>query len=162
MYAPTYVGTVQSLLVKRDPLYSSGELRISQIRPVSVSYPLTTAKTWKNKATLLSCSVVCEWASPPSWTRHDELAASMNIKAVDSSSSDTKFTVHSWTIELNEMSRTDNTIELNEMASHVISIQTNLCLELPKDDDIDNHWLVPRKVVHLSGSSFIELQQNKK
>ena len=103
----------------------------------------------------------------------------MNIKAVDSSSSDTNFTVImpreqelDHTIELNEMSHSsssdsnftvimpreqelDHTIELNEMSSRYR--QTCLLPELPKDNHIDNHWLVPRKVSRLPGSSFIEL-----
>ena len=74
----------------------------------------------------------------------------MNIKAVDSSSSDTNFTVI-----MPREQELDHTIELNEMSSRYR--QTCLLPELPKDNHIDNHWLVPRKVSRLPGSSFIEL-----
>ncbi len=74
----------------------------------------------------------------------------MNIKAVDSSSSDTKFTVI-----LPREQELDHSIELNEMSSRYR--QTCLLPEIPKDNHIDNHWLVPRKVSRFPDSSFIEL-----
>ena len=80
----------------------------------------------------------------------DAMQINMNIKAVDSSSSDTNFTVI-----MPREQELDHTIELNEMSSRYR--QTCLLPELPKDNHIDNHWLVPRKVSRLPGSSFIEL-----